>query len=73
MFYACKTYVGILLIGMPVIFLSYVSNYYLRNDDYSRLAGIGFTVGNVSDFLLNVVFVIWLDLGAAGAAWSTVL
>lgn len=72
-FAACKTYVGILLIGMPVIFLSYVSNYYLRNDDYSRLAGIGFTVGNVSDFLLNVVFVIWLDLGAAGAAWSTVL
>ena len=30
-------------------------------------------MGNVSDFLLNVVFVIWLDLGAAGAAWSTVL
>ena len=28
-FAACKTYVGILLIGMPVIFLSYVSNYCL--------------------------------------------
>lgn len=46
-------------------------NYFLRNDDSEKLAGFGFTVGNLSDIVLNVVFVLLLDGGAAGAAWAT--
>lgn len=46
-------------------------NYFLRNDDNEKLAGFGFTVGNLSDIVLNVVLVLVLDGGAAGAAWAT--
>ncbi|WP_312071325.1 MATE family efflux transporter [Anaerotignum propionicum] len=66
------TYVQIILLGMPIFFISYISNYYLRNDDNQRLASFGFTVGNLSDIALNIVFVLIMDFGAAGAAWATV-
>lgn len=66
------TYVKIILLGMPIFFISYISNYYLRNDDNQRLASFGFTVGNLSDIALNIVFVLMMDFGAAGAAWATV-
>ena len=73
LFLASRDYVRIILCGMPVLFLSYVLNYFLRNDDNQKLASIGFTVGNLSDFGMNVLFVLILDYGASGAALSTVL
>lgn len=72
-FVTSKTYLQIIISGMPILFLSYLLNYYLRNDEYAKLAGIGFTIGNLCDFALNIVFVLILNFGAAGAAWSTVL
>ncbi|MEA5134689.1 MAG: MATE family efflux transporter [Candidatus Fimivivens sp.] len=72
-FITSKTYIQIIITGMPILFISYLLNYYLRNDEYAKMAGIGFTIGNLCDFALNIVFVLILDFGAAGAAWSTVL
>ena len=68
---AAGTYAGIILGGIPLFFLAYISNYYLRNDDCQRLAGVGFTIGNLSDIGLNFLLVWGLDLGVAGAAWAT--
>lgn len=68
---ASRDYVRIIIFGTPLFFISYISNYYLRNDDRQRLASFGFTVGNLSDIVLNVVFVLVMDMGAAGAAWAT--
>ncbi len=70
---ACKQYVRVLLCGLPVLFISYILNYYLRNDDHQTLAAVGFTVGNLSDLLMNVIFVLVLDMGVVGAALSTIL
>ncbi len=70
---ACMEYVRVLLCGLPVLFISYILNYYLRNDDHQTLAAVGFTVGNLSDLLMNVVFVLILDMGVIGAALSTIL
>ncbi len=70
---ACKEYVRILLCGMPILFASYIMNYYLRNDDHQKLAAVGFTIGNLSDFLMNIIFVLVLDMGVFGAAISTIL
>lgn len=72
-FLASREYVRTLLCGMPVLFLSYILNYYLRNDDHQKLASIGFTAGNLADFGMNVLFVLVFDFGAFGAALSTVL
>ncbi len=70
---ACMQYVRVLLCGLPILFLSYLLNYYLRNDDHQTVAAVGFTVGNLSDLLMNVIFVLVLDMGVIGAALSTVL
>lgn len=70
---ATRTYVQYILLGIPVFFISYVLNYYLRNDDNQVLASRGFTVGNLTDLGLNILLVLVLDLGVLGAALSTLL
>lgn len=72
-FLACKEYVLVTLAGMPVFFCSYLMNYYLTNDNKQTLATVGFTIGNVADLLMNIVFVLVFDMGVFGAAISTVL
>ena len=72
LFGVCRDYVRIILWGTPVFFASYVVGYYLRSDDQAKLASVGFTAGNITDLVLNVVLVLWMNKGAAGAAWSTV-
>lgn len=67
-----RIYLQIILCGIPIFFVSYILNYYLCNDDHQRLASLGFTMGILCDIALNVVFVLMMDLGAAGAAWATV-
>lgn len=72
-FEASKEYARVILCGMPVLFSSYLLNYYLRNDNNQTLAVIGFTVGNIADLCMNVLFVLIFDFGVIGAAISTVL
>lgn len=67
----CRQYMEIILLGIPLFFASYLLNYFLRNDDQEKLASFGFTVGNLSDIVLNIVLVLYFDFGATGAAWST--
>lgn len=66
-------YSTIIIWAIPVFFISYIFNYYLRNDDSEKLASFGFTVGNLSDLALNIILVLILDLGVTGAALSTVI
>lgn len=70
---ATSSYIRILLCGMPFFFVSCVLNFFLLNDNHEKLASIGFTMGNICDILLSVVFVFFLDMGAQGAALSTVI
>ncbi len=69
---ATREYVGIIIPGMPAFFIAYIINYYLRNDDNQKLAGIGFTIANLVDIALNIFLVIVLHMGAMGAAISTI-
>lgn len=73
LFLASRDYVRVIFCGMPILFLSFILNYFLCNDDNQKLAGVGFTLGNLADFGLNVLFVLVLDFGVSGAAMSTVL
>lgn len=70
---AASTYIRLIFLGTPIFFLSYLLNYYLRNDDNQVLASRGFTIGNFSDLGLNIFLVLCLDMGVAGAALSTIL
>ncbi|WMJ83978.1 MATE family efflux transporter [Oscillospiraceae bacterium LTW-04] len=73
LFVATKSYLRILLTATPLFYLSNLLNYYLRNDDNGKLAGIGSVAGNLSDIGLNILFVLVLDMGTAGAALSTAI
>lgn len=73
LYLASRDYARIIIAGMPAFFLSYIINNYLRNDDDQKLASFGFTAANILDILLNVLFVLVLQMGAAGAALSTVI
>ena len=69
---ACLDYIRIVVLGAPLLMLNVVFANFLRNDNNAKLASVGFLIGNTCDILLNIVFVIFLDLGTKGAALSTV-
>ncbi len=73
LYHTSAEYIRVIIAGMPLFFISYIWNYYLRNADGQKLANIGFSIGNGLDILLNFLFVLCFDMGAAGAAWSTII
>ncbi|MBQ3546048.1 MAG: multidrug transporter [Lachnospiraceae bacterium] len=66
-------YINIIVTGMPVIMIGYILNYYLRNSGSEKLASLGFTVANIVDISLNIIFVLILEIGVKGAAYATVI
>lgn len=73
LYHTSTEYIRVIAAGMPLFFISYLLNYYLRNADGQRLANMGFSIGNACDIFLNFLFVLCFDMGAAGAAWSTLI
>lgn len=73
LFSAARDYFRIILMGTPVLFLNYVLFFYLRADNMEKQANIAFTTGNITDVLLNVVFVFLLRMGVTGASLATVI
>lgn len=70
---ACRDYVKIIAAGAPLLMLNVVLAGFLRNDNNAKLASMGFLIGNITDILLNILFVLFFDLGTRGAAFSTVI
>lgn len=70
---ACGSYARVLMAGSPILMLNVILSNFLRNDNRERLASIGFFVGNMVDFSLNILLVLVLNLGTVGAAASTVI
>lgn len=68
---ATKTYLGIILAAAPLFFFDYSIGYYLRNDDFERESSIASGIGNVLDLSLNIILVLFLDMGVKGAALAT--
>lgn len=66
-------YARVIICATPLFFITYILYYYLRNDDYEKFANYIFTIGNIIDLVLNVVFVLFLNMGVIGAALSTVI
>ena len=68
-----KAYLTVLLYASPLFYTSNLLNYYLRNDNEEKLAGIGSLVGNICDIIFNITLVVFLNLGTFGAALSTAI
>ena len=65
------TYARLIMVSIPFFVMDYVLNYYLVADGKEKLAATAFIAGNVTDVCLNVLLVLVLDMGVAGAALST--
>lgn len=68
-----RVYSQIILIGGPIFVLNVGVAFFVRNDGRPTLSMVGMFLSIVVDVILNVVFVGFMDLGVAGAAYSTVL
>ncbi|GHU42493.1 hypothetical protein FACS1894111_06530 [Clostridia bacterium] len=63
-------YLRIFLAATPLYYFANLLNYYLRNDDNGKLAGIGSVTGTLFEVSLCVIFVLVMDMGTAGAAYA---
>lgn len=73
LFQVSKDYVRIIITGAPFFMIAYLLNYYLRSDGNEKSAGIIFTISNIVDISLNIIFVLIFNFGAIGAALSTII
>jgi len=68
-----KTYFKIVLLGVPFLGWAMMSNNVIRAEGYPRIAMLTIMIPAVVNIILDPVFIIWLDMGLAGAAWATTI
>ena len=73
LFEATRSYLAVLVSATPLFYMSNILNYYLRNDDNEKIAGLGSVAGNLTDIGFNILFVLILGYGTEGAALSTMI
>ena len=60
LFEATRSYLVVLVSATPLFYMSNILNYYLRNDDNEKIAGLGSVAGNLTDIGFNILFVLIL-------------
>lgn len=73
LFHATRDYLQVLVLSAPLFYLCNVLNYFLRNDNSQKIAGLGSLTGNLCDISLNILLVLVLGMGTRGAALATTL
>lgn len=68
-----REYSRIILLSSPIFLLNIGFAFFVRNDGRPSHSMAGMFSSIVVDIILNVVFVGFMDMGVAGAAYSTVL
>ena len=69
----CEEYARPVFTSAPIFMLNYLLYDFVRCDNGTRLAALGFSVGCIVDVALNILFVMVLGLGLRGSAWATVI
>lgn len=68
-----ELYLRISAAGIPFVVLTLAANGVLRGSSQYRLPLVILFVSNLLNTVLELIFVLGLDLGMAGSAWSTVI
>ena len=68
-----KVYFDIILIGVPGLAWSMMSNNVMRAEGRPKMAMLTMMVPAVANLILDPILIIWLDMGLAGAAWATTI
>lgn len=67
------TYTRIILAGCIIMFLSFSMNHPIRAVGNPKRFASAQLLGGLSNMILSPIFILWLDLGIAGAAISTLI
>lgn len=68
-----KDYFQIILMGIPFLAWSMMSNNIIRAEGSPRIAMMILVVPAITNIILDPIFIIALDMGIEGAAWATSL
>ena len=66
-------YFGIVLIGIPFLAWSMMSNNVIRTEGYPKIAMIIMIIPAVLNVVLDPILIVYFDMGLAGAAWATTI
>lgn len=70
---SAATYFSIVLFGVPFLGWSMMSNNVIRAEGFPRIAMLTLIIPAVVNIVLDPVFIVYLDMGLAGAAWATTI
>lgn len=70
-FKPAKVYYTIVLYGVPFLALCMMGNTVIRAEGNPKFAMCAMLIPSIGNLILDVVFIKFLDLGMAGAAWAT--
>lgn len=68
-----RIYFRILLAGVPFLAWAMMSNNVIRAEGFPRIAMLTIMIPAVLNILLDPLFIIYFDMGIAGAAWATTI
>ena len=68
----CITYARPLFAATPIFMLNFLLYDFVRYDNDAALASLGYSAGSMVDLGLNIVLVLFLNMGVLGAILSTV-
>ena len=70
---AAQEYFRVVLLGIPCLAWAMMSNTVIRAEGQPRIAMISMMVPALVNLILDPIFIIWLDMGLAGAGWATTI
>ena len=69
----CRSYVQPLVTAAPLFFLNFLLYFFVFSDDNPALAALGMGAGSTIDLALNILFVLVMHKGVAGAVYATIV
>ncbi len=66
-------YLKIYNLGTPFLFVGMGLNHFINAQGQTKVSMFAPLLGGLSNFILNPIFIFWLDLGVKGAAIATVI
>jgi len=68
-----REYFSIVLLGVPFLAWAMMSNNVIRAEGYPKIAMYTILIPAVVNIILDPIFIVWLEMGLAGAAWATTI
>lgn len=66
-------YLNIILGGTAFMVIGFSLNNVIRSEGNAKIAMVSMIISSITNIILDIVFIFWLDVGVKGAAYATVI